>query len=256
MTLGRRSTPRRKSLFLRSQEEAQTAARPVESKPTESTIAALVVAWLEAAGHDVYQEVTVIGGVADIVTLAPDGDVWIVETKMGWSLDLLEQCCERRHCANRVFAAIQSTKTDHRAIFSELGIGVLSVDARGPVRGLHGDTGYVRVRSNATHLDGVHVEKTRTALCAGHKTHAKAGAPSAAGRFTTFRGTTEALTAHVASNPDGVSLKDAVASIKHHYSSPSGARANLAEHIRAGRIPGVTIREVDGVPFLYMESLP
>jgi hypothetical protein len=230
-------------------EQAEQSA-PLAPKRTEASIASLVVAWLENAGHDVYQEVDVIGGVADIVTLAPDGDVWIVETKMGWSLDLLEQCCERRHCANRVYAAVPVSKADHRAVFRELGIGVLVVDSGADAAKWNRT---VRFGHDATYLDGAHVERTRSSLCDGHKTHAKAGAPSAGGRFTTFRGTAEALAAIVASNP-GVSLRDAVASMNHHYTSPSGARANLAEHVRAGRVPGVTLREVDGVPFLFLAA--
>src|SRR5262245_58406416 len=90
---------------------------------TEQSVAALVVEHLESIGADVYQEVVVPGGVADIVARVV-AEIWIVEVKTGWSLELLEQCLGRKRQAHRVFAATVSGRNfrEHAALAEALGI--------------------------------------------------------------------------------------------------------------------------------------
>lgn len=96
-----------------------------------------VVAWLTAWGWDVYQEVVVGDGVADIVaTRGPV--VWIIELKLSFSLSLLDQAYHRRRYAHRVSVAVPkysrggSVKLGStRHICDILGIGLLLVAGAG-----------------------------------------------------------------------------------------------------------------------------
>jgi hypothetical protein len=61
------------------------------SSPSEADLAAVVVAWLEVLGGDVYQEVELLprGIRADIVAKV-HAELWIIEVKTSVSLALIE----------------------------------------------------------------------------------------------------------------------------------------------------------------------
>ncbi|MGL4443853.1 MAG: hypothetical protein ACRCU1_09515 [Alsobacter sp.] len=201
-------------------------------KQSESDIAAVVVAWLEDHGHDVYQEVEVSSGVADIVALSgPGREVWIVEAKRQWSFDLLAQCLDRKRSAQRVFAAVPESSSAGMRVANELGIGVLLTSENG----VHLHRMAARVSSDLRHGS-----KLRNKLRPEHKTAALAGSPSAAGRHTAFRATCDQLR-HVVQMYPGRTLKELLAQIQHHYSSLSAARSTLAARIRSGLVPGVEL---------------
>lgn len=62
---------------------------------TEADLAADAVLWLEMRGFTCYCEVSCSGGRADIVAvLGPN--VWVVETKIRFGLDLMQQCLDRK----------------------------------------------------------------------------------------------------------------------------------------------------------------
>jgi hypothetical protein len=213
------------------------------AKPTEAELAAVVIAWLEALGADVYQEVELHrqGPRADIVARV-HAEIWIVETKTSMSLALIEQAMERRRCAHRVYVAAPAGRARAGwALCAELGIGVLDVIvAGGPDARSEYDQPSVRQLCGSRRWNQRPVALAAK-LCAEHKTHARAGAPTG-GHWSPFRKTVEQLAARVALNP-GLPIKDAVDSIEHHYRSNAGARASLAAWIREGRVPGVQIRD-------------
>jgi hypothetical protein len=205
------------------------------AKVSEADLAACVVAYLEGCGHDVYQEVDVSTGVADIVALVgPGREVWIVETKVGWSLDLLEQCLDRRAHAHRVFAAV-GRGADHARLAASLGLGVMIVN---PAVSEEWGRPVVVTMAPRVSSHRKHAAKTRAACKPGHKTHAKAGLPGGGGRYTPFVQTCEALHAVVSAHP-GILLADAIKLTSHHYRSHSSARASLATWIERGKVPGV-----------------
>jgi hypothetical protein len=219
-------------------------------KYTEAEIAALVVAYLEECGHDVYQEVEVRGGIADIVCLVGAGrEVWDIEVKTGWSLDLLEQCVERKRVAHRVFAAVPKARSNHAHLFRECGIGTFIVrmgDQFVPDRvELEGD--WMPRRTSPRPIFG---RELRERLCEGHKTHAKAGAPSAAGRYSPWRQTCDGVAHEVRQRP-GATLKEILQAVKTHYASPAVARSSLAKWITKGVVPGVEGKIEDGKLRLY-----
>lgn len=214
---------------------------------TEEAVAVVVVAYLRGLGCDVYQEVTIPrdGGIADIVALTQpprDPELWIVETKTSWSMDLLGQCMDRRGHAHRVFAAVPMRRefSARARIAAELKIGSFAVliDRRSQ------QPTSAKAYCKAPLLEGKFADRLRAVLREEHKTAAPAGT-SGGGRFTLFVATCKALRELVAQHP-GIPLREAVARISHHYASPASARSSLASWILAGKVPGVRGEPVAG----------
>ena len=207
-------------------------------KMTEQEAAALVVAYLEGIGLDVYQEVGIEGVVADIVALRGP-EIWIVEVKTGWSLDLLDQLHEhKRRCrGHRLYAAVPMSRNDwtNQRIFQECGFGTIII--RGENMDHYGPTKCETVAPRTTSKPLPHILKM---LHEGHKTHAKAGAIGAGGRWTPFRQTCETLASLVRERP-GIFLAEAMRAITHHYSSDACARSSMAVWLMKGKIPGIKL---------------
>lgn len=204
---------------------------------SEQDLAAVVVDHLHDVHAEVWQEVDVPGGVADIVARI-GAEYWIVEVKACLSLALLCQAMDRRRLAHRVIVAAPYTKNlrEVRMLCSEIGVGLWTVHLAGqwdPARCEQ------EVASKRWNTRPVMLAKR---LSDGHKTHAKAGAVGGGGRWTPFRQTCEALLEVVIREP-GITIRDAVASTKHHYRTASTARSSLATWIRDGKVPGVQFRD-------------
>lgn len=227
------------------------------SKPaiTEQSVGALVVQHLEAIGADVYQEVVVPGGVADIVARVV-AEIWIVEIKTGWSLELLEQCLARKRQCHRVFAATVSGRNfrEHTALCEALGVGVFRVQ---PDVTDEWDGHEIRVKCE--HMPPRLTSKRLAIagrLAPEHKTHAQAGAVGGGGRWTPWRATCEEIARFVALHP-GATIKSVVDNIKHHYRTPSTARSSIATWVKAGKVPGVKCEPAaDGKLALWPEPSP
>lgn len=208
----------------------------MKQKLTEAEVAGIVLQWLEALGADVYQEVeadTLSDLRADIVAVVGP-EVWIIETKTSLSLALVEQLLPRRRLAHRVYAAAPCGKARCDGdVFRELGLGLLDVHKGSGVRWDY-DQVTLRVESRRWNSRPVAL---RSKLTPAHKTHAKAGSTTG-GHWTPFRATIEDLAAKVRQQP-GISLKEAIASIKHHYRTMAGARSSLAHWISVGKVPGI-----------------
>jgi hypothetical protein len=209
----------------------------VKGYRTEEDLAAVVVAWLEAMGADVYQEVEIVsrGIRADIVAKVR-AEIWIIETKTSVSLALIEQAMERRRYAHRVYIAAPAYKARAGvSLCRELGIGVLDVRLGDP--GSTWDLPGVRELVPSRRWNSRPV-KLAAKLRPEHKTSARAGAPTG-GHWTPFRDTIRKLEAKVrAAGAEGITIKDAIAT-KNHYASAAGARSSLATWVRDGRLAGV-----------------
>lgn len=202
------------------------------SNPTEAELAAVMVAHLIAAEYDVYQEVELRpGGIRADIVAKRGPELTIIETKTSMSLALIEQAMERRRCAHRIYIAAPTYKARAGVeLCRELGIGVF---------GIHIGTGsswdltrieeqVVSRRWNSRPL------KLADRLRPEHKTSALAGSPTG-GHWSRWRDTCSQLEQVVRETP-GISMKDAVGQVKHHYASKRGAVTTLAGHIRAGRL--------------------
>lgn len=212
---------------------------------TEAELAAVVVAWLEALGGDVYQEVECATGVADIVAKVR-GELWIVETKLAWSLALILQAMERRAEAARVYVAAPHSRTMRGCawVCAELGIGVLDVQ----VASEHIDAGSGYGQPNVREVAASRKWNRRPTALAKilrpeHKTHAKAGTNG--GRWTPFRSTCEQVARAVKESP-GITLKELVDGIKHHYRGNRSAVSSIAHWIDKGKIEGVRVEREPG----------
>lgn len=207
---------------------------------SEAQLAEVVVRWLEALGADVYQEVECAGGVADVVACVR-AELWIVETKTAWSLQLLCQAMDRRREAHRVFIAAPYSRTlnDTSRICDALGIGVLDVHLGS--EGCNAGEGYgmPAVREVvASRRWNTRPVALAAKLCPEHKTHAKAGTNG--GRWTPFRRTIEQVASVVRNHP-GITLKELVGEIKHHYQTDASARNSIAHWVFHGKVPGVRL---------------
>lgn len=204
----------------------------------EVEVAKPVVDWLTAQGWDVYQEVDpkTASGIADIVAVS-GGLTWIIECKTSMSLALLEQAMRWKPYGNYVSVATPWPKRGgggRRAAESFLrhhGIGKLSVkrgDAHSQI---------------PPHLNRRIIPTVRDSLNDHQKTYAMAG--NADGRrWTPFQQTCVELLRVVKAEP-GLSMKEVMGRVKHHYCSDSTARSTIARYLTTGHgiIKGVEARK-------------
>jgi hypothetical protein len=230
--------------------------KKTREKMAEQQAAALVVAYLKDLGLDVYQEVS-FGDrlqIADIVAVREGREIWIVEVKASWSLDLLEQLRIHRRFgrAHRIFAAVPARKNAHyrASLFRECGFGYIEIHEEGTSGYLH-----TKIETMAPRITSQPLPKVLAKLEEGHKTHAKAGAPGAKGRWSPFRATCEALLEVVKKNP-GICLSAAMGQIKHHYRSDAGARSSIAVWVKRGSVPGVQVYRQGRILALYPSDHP
>jgi len=216
-------------------------------KLREEDLARKVVSWLNENGWTVYQEVSIeaYGGVADIVAVM-DRDlnghtvplVWIIECKGSHSLRVISQANHWIGIANFVSVAtpIRSGSREWR-ILSEIhhwkGIGLLKVGSYELVDECIAPRFYRRSKSR---------DMLRF-LTEEHKSFALAG-NSNGRRFTPFQATKMRLLEIVRDKP-GISLKEALMTIPHHYSSNKSAMCAISNWIRNGTISELEICEND-----------
>jgi hypothetical protein len=214
---------------------------------TEANVAAAVVAYLCDIGCDVYQEVTLprSSDIADIVALKAS-EVWVIETKVSWSLDLLDQCIDRRWHAHRVFAAVPMRRGFYgrSRLAAELKLGSIAVLVNRRSNLVTGAKGYTQ----APMLEGRFADRLKASLRPEHKTAAPAGT-NGGGRFTPYVATCKALRELVTQQP-GIPLAEAVTRITHHYASKSSAIGSLAKWIERGKVPGIAWRRGERDAFL------
>ena len=201
-------------------------------KITEVDIARVVIDYLE--GGEIYQEVCGRGGRADIVYVCGQ-TVWVIEVKLSLSMSLLSQATNWVGKAHYVSIATPRRQSDknHAAMqfLKWKGIGYLYVDAkRNRVQEV------VKASLNRT----ARVEYLKNCLCEQQKTFAPAG--NASGQYwTPYRETCRNVLSKVTRRP-GVTLKELLDGLKHHYASFSSARSSIRHWADSGKIPGVEIR--------------
>jgi len=103
----------------------------------ESDLYPPLKAFLEARGYEVKGEI----GPCDLMAVRPDGDTVVVELKVRLTLDLVLQAVDRLAVSDNVYIAIPTAASAWRrrrrsvlALLRRLGLGLLTVGARGAVR--------------------------------------------------------------------------------------------------------------------------
>lgn len=208
----------------------------------ETDLAAAVVAHLRDQEWDVHQEVGgAYGSRADIVAVRGPL-LYVVEVKSTLGLAVIGQARGWLHQANYVGVAVPSGRRHSEdrlcaeRILWEWGIGLLKV----ALPAWSGDGTRVTEEIPPRLWRRIPVGRTsrlRGMLCEETRTFALAG--NAEGKFwSAFKATISEVQRAVRENP-GLTTKELIGAIQHHYSSDSTARSTLLHWLWRGKIPGV-----------------
>lgn len=222
---------------------------------SETDIAKPVIPWLEDQGFEVYQEVKIISGVADVVGVVSNRRL-IIETKRQLSLQLIEQAYERTLSAHWVSIAVpQRARTKNgypkaltspflAKILDQYGIGLIEITDPAAVPGYMIDKfgkdspeilkGCVREmlppRLNRKAFVAWEVfEEQKTQCLAGSR---------GGGYYTPFSATAERVQKYIKHHP-GCCLKDIIEGVDTHYRRPSTAKSCLSKYLQSGVIKGI-----------------
>lgn len=240
--------------------------------PTHETeVAAPVVAWLQAAGWDVYQEVKAGDGRSCDIVATCGSLLWVVEAKVRLSTEVVEQARWWRQYAHYASVAVPYRSWPGNAVIN-LAVGTWGIG----VFGVHNtsvlyrptDEGRAKLVTNcvnpplnrrgmATYL--------RKALCEEQRTYLAAGSPCGGG-WSPYKATCDKLRKIVADHP-GCTLREAIVGrkptldgdigfpgITHHYHTDSTAIGSLKTWIQAGKVPGVRLERDGRVLRLYPQD--
>jgi hypothetical protein len=205
---------------------------------TEQELAAVVVAWLQGDGWDVYQEVRLASHdcVADIVAVK-DGRAWVIECKLSMSMAVIEQADGWRMHSHWSSIAIPRPKKHYDrcrnfaySVCKWRGVGVITTH-----RGTVDDYCIQPPQLNRTKGAGAMLAVVNQ----HHKTYAKAGSAEG-GYWTPFAQTCKELEKYVRAHP-GCPFKEAIGGIAHHYHKDSTALSCLRKWAGLGKVRGVRL---------------
>lgn len=223
--------------------------------PTKETqVAAPVVDWLREMGWDVYQEVEAHGRRADIVARR-GALIWVVEVKRSLDLTLLAQgrgWLAHAHRVSLAYAGKKNSRTNSTAAHYARtdGLGLIEVSQRRSRSG--GASVHVVQLAEVSGPALRRSVRPRFKLTERQKTYAEAG--NADGKFwSPFKQTCERVVDLVARHP-GLTIREVVDRVDHHYASKQSARGSLLSWARAGKLQGVIVRggsKAEGAMRLY-----
>jgi hypothetical protein len=206
----------------------------------ETELGPPIIAWLRAIDFDAYQEVPCRGGSCDIV--ATRGPVTLAcELKRKMGLNVIVQAERWLGLAHLVYVAVPSSGGDfgiYRRICEWIGIGLLAVRDK-ETFGLPVSDDPVRQVLPAQLRRRVD-DHLRRCLVEEQKTYLAAGSPNGAG-FSPFVATARECRRIVTERP-GITVRELIEGIRHHYRTPEQARSNLFSWIDQGSIAGVEMR--------------
>lgn len=229
---------------------------------TEEELAKVVVSWLEKEQWRVFQEVQtrMYGPIADIVAVKdrsanPKGPktplIWIVECKLTQTINLLDQAMNWIGIANFVSVAIpypyhgRNTHLWER-IYKPFGVGILHVQGVSLLENL--EARFYRRGGNQR----VGLVNLLDILTEEHRSFGVAGSKSGQ-RYTAFKATRQNLIRLAGESP-GLTMKQAVKRINHHYSREMDAIGALSNLIRSGVIKELEFRKTNRRNHLYMKE--
>lgn len=209
----------------------------------EAEIAAASRLWMSERGLDVHEEVDTPFGRPDLVGAA-FGEIVVVESKVGFGLNVIWQACRWLERANEVWVAVKrpvpprvvGRRRAHASwrpgpwnlgfeICADRGIGVLSVrDEAMPGLVVSHELDAMRREPKQSLREYLRSEQ-KGADCAG---------TNRGGYVTDFKLTADRLASYVLQNP-GATLGQVVLSVEHHYSTKRGAIVSLSELLNRDR---------------------
>ena len=215
---------------------------------SEEQIAEQVVLWLQDLHWTVYQEVQIHKSrVADIV--ATQGPLlWVVETKVVFGLNAIEQAHRWLGQANYVSIGVPwfADRSGFKALLlKHLGIGLLT--ASQPLMNVS-EVWQIEEKVKPS-LNRRPWQGLRKTLCPEHQTWAKAG-NARSERYSPFKATSRSVADFVRQHP-GVTFKEMLAQVSTHYQSSATARSSLKYWIERGKVPGVRLQQDGRLLKLY-----
>lgn len=220
---------------------------------SESDMAAVLVKWLRAEGHEVWQEVRVPIAYdmtsCDVMTMRGPA-VHAIQCKLSMSLSLLDQALEWLRYANYVSVAVPAGSAHRygnavRDLLHRHGIGVFSVHY---LTESEQKEGYREVEIETQpklHRFGPLVEKhgdwmdyiakMRAMLKAIPQDYGVAGAKHTS-RYSPFRATCDAVIDFVTKHP-GCTFKEMMTDLDHHYSSDATAKCCIRKWAGSPSLP-------------------
>ena len=201
-----------------------------KSVVAETDLARIVVTELQRLGFDTYEEVSFGYAYKRADVVAVQGKwAFVVEVKTAFTLRLLEQA--RAWMLPVLLAVPQCKHTWHAWICERLGFGLWEI-AGNEVRERCAPPRVWNQRAFEDIKRKLHDEQ-RTGQ------YARAGA-AGGGYYTPFQATARALVELVKERP-GMTVKEAVDALDHHYASATTARACLPRLIYRGIIKGIEV---------------
>ncbi len=203
---------------------------------SEVELAKVIIQYLKEMGWEIYQEVQISSGgnIADIV--AKQGNlIWILECKLSLSLYLIAQAKEWKNFGHYV-SIVTPTKRGSKSfyiaedILKHYGIGHFEVS----------DYGYnkefsIYQRSSPRLNRKAMVHHVKKYLTDTQKDWGAEAGNANKLRYTPFQDTKRQLIQTVKDYP-GLTIKELIDSINHHYSSDKNAKSSILQWIHKGII--------------------
>ena len=208
---------------------------------SEVEVARPVVSHFKTLG-EVFPEVCcwAYGDRADIVCRRADGSLDVCEVKVAPSRKLEYQIMCWGSYADRVWVAYVPPR---RGAVSERWSETFRKDGVGVIH-VYGDQVAVRVEASPRTPSDWRRQRLANALSPLHSDYAEAGNADSH-YLSAFRVTCTNLRDAIRARP-GITMKEAVEAIEHHYTTDKVARSSMLAWIRKGKIDGVETRERDG----------
>ena len=218
------------------------------AKLSEQDLAATVVAWLESAGWDVYQEVELASGVRPDIVATHGPLVWCVECKTSLSFGVIRQAWRHAVHLRSVAVPLPRHSNDDRQfaerVCAAFGVGLLGA--------AHGRIHQV-VPPALLRINDRYARQVRDRLRPEHKEYAPAGSATG-GHFTPFHATVRTARRFVSEHP-GCTLRELMNHLtdgRGHYSSTASCRAHLPKALEQ-LCPWCRVdREAEGGPRLFL----
>lgn len=207
----------------------------------ETELAKHVIAYMHDEQWETYQEVEFRGQIADIV-VTKGRLIGVVECKRALGFPVLEQAHRWLPFTNFVWAAVWRSGRSRlgfgREVAKLFGIGITTVHRSSPELNRREELAPAFRRKLAM------APLLRDVLRPEHKVGFAAAGSNRGNRFTPWANTCRELLRLVQEKP-GIELREAIAAIRHHYSSTASARGSLIHWIEKSRVRGVRM-ERDG----------
>jgi hypothetical protein len=221
-----------------------------KNKYTESDLAEKIIKYLESNGWTSYKEVSMRGCGGDVRSdsyfIKKNGEDIIetmaLETKMSFSLKVIEQSDKWKAYSNTAYVCIPSPKRATRKgllfglkVCKSLNIGVFEVNM---------DTGIIKelntpIPNKNSKIPPLY-EQQRNSIAGNNKSSF----------ITSFKVTVMNIEEYM-KDKDGIELKDIISNIKHHYKNNKSALNTIKKMINENIIKGFFLKKEDNKILIF-----